>query len=234
MGSACAGCRGLCRWRGMVGNPEDEMPETGVGLGFLNGGETAILLYGDEKRSDYHRASQSDYFHIFLSTTNPILERWLTTSPRRSAFLSTSTRSPTSFRVFRAESISPLCSLAQQRKRRAKLSHSHDMSSGDKPQRKSQTPKVILDLSKHADKEVQVRLSGGRQVHGILKGWDQLLNVVLDEAVEDLRDPTDPYRLSGKERKIGLLVARGTSVMTISPVDGVTQIENPFVQDGAQ
>lgn len=46
-------------------------------------------------------------------------------------------------------------------------------------------------------------------------------------------DPTDPYRLSGKERKLGLLVARGTSVMTISPVDGVTPIENPFVQDGA-
>lgn len=71
-----------------MGNPEDEMPETGVGLGFLNGGETAILLYGNEKRSDYHRASQSDYFHIFLSTTNPILERWLTTSPRRSGLSS--------------------------------------------------------------------------------------------------------------------------------------------------
>lgn len=34
---------------------------------------------------------------------------------------------------------------------------------------------------------MQVRLSGGRQVRGVLKGWDPLLNLVLDEAVEDLR-----------------------------------------------
>lgn len=46
---------------------------------------------------------------------------------------------------------------------------------------------MILDLSKHADKQVQVRLSGGRQVRGVLKGWDPLLNLVLDEAVEDIR-----------------------------------------------
>lgn len=101
-------------------------------------------------------------------------------------------------------------------------------------------------------------------MRGVLKGWDPLLNLVLDEAIEDLRgtllvfaeveplvffpsqtnihhrsscigfciDPTDPYRLSGKERKLGIMVARGTSVMTIAPIDGVTEIENPF--QGAQ
>lgn len=57
----------------------------------------------------------------------------------------------------------------------------------DRSQRKNVPQKVILDLSKHANKEVQVRLSGGRQVRGVLKGWDPLLNLVLDEAVEDLR-----------------------------------------------
>lgn len=46
---------------------------------------------------------------------------------------------------------------------------------------------MILDLAKHADKQVHVRLTGGRQVRGLLKGWDPLLNLVLDEAVEDLR-----------------------------------------------
>lgn len=96
--------------------------------------------------------------------------------------------------------------------------------------RKPTTPKIILDLSKHADKKVQVRLFGGRQVHGILKGWDPLLNLVLDEAVEMLRDSSDPYSLSGKERKLGLMVCRGTSVMTIAPADGVEEIENPFVR----
>lgn len=43
-------------------------------------------------------------------------------------------------------------------------------------------------------------------------------------------DAVDPYRLSGKERKLGLMVCRGTSVMTISPLDGVMQIDNPFLQ----
>jgi len=37
------------------------------------------------------------------------------------------------------------------------------------------------------------------------------------------------------ERKLGLIVARGTSVMTISPADGVGVLhENPFVPEGAE
>lgn len=120
-------------------------------------------------------------------------------------------------------------------------------------------------------------------MRGILKGWDPLVNLVLDEAVEEMRgtfclpwvgaarprtserallvlrlltisrllqlhptlpvlsaciprawissDANDPYRQSGKERKLGLMVARGTSVMTISPVSGMHQlIENPFLE----
>ncbi|KAL5132628.1 Sm-like protein LSM7 [Glycine soja] len=44
---------------------------------------------------------------------------------------------------------------------------------------------TVLDLAKFVDKGVQVKLTGGRQ--GTLKGYDQLLNLVLDEAVEFLR-----------------------------------------------
>ncbi|KAK1864263.1 hypothetical protein I4F81_006812 [Pyropia yezoensis] len=44
-----------------------------------------------------------------------------------------------------------------------------------------------LDLSKHVDHPVIVKLSGGRQVRGILKGWDPLVNLVLDETIEELR-----------------------------------------------
>ncbi|KAF0897709.1 hypothetical protein E2562_000425 [Oryza meyeriana var. granulata] len=43
---------------------------------------------------------------------------------------------------------------------------------------------TVLDLAKFVDKGVQVKLTGGRQVTGTLKGYDQLLNLVLDEAVE--------------------------------------------------
>lgn len=57
----------------------------------------------------------------------------------------------------------------------------------DRTQRKGAPPRVIIDLSKLSDQEVLVRLIGGRQVRGILKGWDPLLNLVLDQAVEQLR-----------------------------------------------
>lgn len=43
-------------------------------------------------------------------------------------------------------------------------------------------------------------------------------------------DPNDAYQLSGEQRKLGLLVARGTSVMTVFPVNGVAPIDNPFVE----
>ncbi|KAK2407310.1 sm protein LSM7 [Trifolium repens] len=42
---------------------------------------------------------------------------------------------------------------------------------------------TVLDLAKFVDKGVQVKLT----VTGTLKGYDQLLNLVLDEAVEFLR-----------------------------------------------
>ncbi|XP_040241756.1 uncharacterized protein [Aegilops tauschii subsp. strangulata] len=47
---------------------------------------------------------------------------------------------------------------------------------------------TALNLAKFVDKGVQVKLTGGRQVTGTLKGYDLLLNLVLDEAVESERE----------------------------------------------
>jgi len=67
-----------------------------------------------------------------------------------------------------------------------------------------------LNLAKFVDKKIVVKLSGGREgelfgnggiavrkscnifvswftVVGVLKGYDQLLNIVLDEAIENMR-----------------------------------------------
>nr|CAB3485886.1 unnamed protein product [Digitaria exilis] len=92
---------------------------------------------------------------------------------------------------------------------------------------------TALDLAKFVDKGVQVKLTGGRQVTGTLKGYDQLLNLVLDEAVESEREQDDPLKLSGKSRQLGLIVCRGTAVMLVSPTDGTDEIANPFLADGA-
>jgi small nuclear ribonucleoprotein G len=40
------------------------------------------------------------------------------------------------------------------------------------------------DLRKFMDLRVDLRLNAGRHVAGVLKGYDQFLNIVLDNAIE--------------------------------------------------
>lgn len=93
----------------------------------------------------------------------------------------------------------------------------------------SKPKESALDLAKFVDKGVRVKLAGGREVQGILKGYDQLLNVVLDEAIEYLRDPEDPQTVTDQTRTLGLIVCRGTAVMLVAPSAGMEEIANPFL-----
>ena len=77
-------------------------------------------------------------------------------------------------------------------------------------------------------------------VVGTLKGYDQLMNLVLDGVKELVRGTVGWNRSivllanvlddEGNEstRPLGLIVARGTLLVLISPLDGSEQIENPF------
>lgn len=56
---------------------------------------------------------------------------------------------------------------------------------------------------------VLVKLKGGRIFRGILKSFDQHLNLVLEDA-EELSD-------SGESKKLGTLIIRGDNVILISP-----------------
>ncbi|EFE31190.1 U6 snRNP-associated protein Lsm7, partial [Trichophyton benhamiae CBS 112371] len=118
-------------------------------------------------------------------------------------------------------------------------------------QQQQEKPKKenILDLTKYMDKEVNVKFNGGREVTGVLKGYDQLMNLVLDDVKETMRGKT--VHLDFKEvdglnmfadwlgvddndnvttRSLGLIVARGTLLVLLSPADGSEEIANPFVQ----
>ncbi|KAI0742755.1 U6 snRNA-associated Sm-like protein LSm7, partial [Daedaleopsis nitida] len=88
----------------------------------------------------------------------------------------------------------------------------------DKPKREA-----ILDLAKYVNERIRVKFTGGREVTGVLKGYDQLLNLVLDEVQENLQadQPTT--------RNLGLVVLRGPTITLLSPVDGYEEIANPFV-----
>ncbi|UYV61675.1 LSM7 [Cordylochernes scorpioides] len=129
---------------------------------------------------------------------------------------------------------------------------------GDKEKKKKES---ILDLTKYLEKAIRVKFQGGREgtgnilspplpipnspcvvtATGILKGFDPLINLVLDNTTEYLRvravverddcwctDPDDPFKLTEDTRYLGLVVCRGTTVVVICPVDSMEAIANPF------
>jgi len=63
-------------------------------------------------------------------------------------------------------------------------------------------------LEESLGKFVLVRLRGGRKLRGRLKGFDQHLNLVLEET-EDITN-------AEKTRKIGTIILRGDNVVIIS------------------
>lgn len=87
----------------------------------------------------------------------------------------------------------------------------------------------IIDLSKFVDKQVHVKFQGGREAVGKLKGYDHLLNLVLDDTVEYLRDSDDSFKVTGEKRNLGLVVCRGPAVTVVCPQDGHEPIQNPFL-----
>ena len=77
------------------------------------------------------------------------------------------------------------------------------------------TKESVIDLGPYIDARVRVKFVGGREVSGILKGADPICNMVLDEATEYF------YGDTGKEssRNLGILIARGTAVLSICKED---------------
>lgn len=46
---------------------------------------------------------------------------------------------------------------------------------------------AVIDLAKYIDQRVRVKFQGGREIDGVLKGFDKLDNIVLDECIEYIR-----------------------------------------------
>ncbi|KAG9459059.1 hypothetical protein H6P81_003567 [Aristolochia fimbriata] len=69
------------------------------------------------------------------------------------------------------------------------------------------------DLKKYMDKKLQIKLNANRVVVGILRGFDQFMNLVIDNTVE----------LKGNEKNdIGMVVIRGNSVVMIEALEPVS------------
>ena len=52
-----------------------------------------------------------------------------------------------------------------------------------------------------------VGLNANREVEGILRGYDQFMNIVIDECIEISAD--------GEQRSLGMAVIRGNSILTL-------------------
>jgi small nuclear ribonucleoprotein G len=68
------------------------------------------------------------------------------------------------------------------------------------------------DLKKYMDKKLQIKLNANRMVVGTLRGFDQFMNLVVDNTVEvNGDDKTD----------IGMVVIRGNSIVTVEALEPV-------------
>ena len=89
--------------------------------------------------------------------------------------------------------------------------------------------KQILDLKSQLGKKVRVTFQGGREVVGVLKGYDDMVNMVLEECIEYLVD--NQGNSNNMARKIPNVICRGPQVTLVAPEEGFAQISNPFANN---
>ncbi|GHP07579.1 hypothetical protein PPROV_000632100 [Pycnococcus provasolii] len=70
------------------------------------------------------------------------------------------------------------------------------------------------DLKKLMDKRLSVTLNANRHVVGVLRGFDQFMNLVLDQCLE-VKGATERI-------DVGMVVVRGSSVVAIEALEKAT------------
>ena len=63
------------------------------------------------------------------------------------------------------------------------------------------------NLKTYLDKTISLQLNRNRRVSGVLRGYDQFMNLVLGDAVEEVA--------AGQTNKIGMVVIRGNSIVQV-------------------
>ncbi|HEQ79338.1 MAG TPA: RNA-binding protein [Euryarchaeota archaeon] len=70
-------------------------------------------------------------------------------------------------------------------------------------------PHPVKLLEGHLDKKIELVLKDGRKLKGTLKGFDDYMNMVLEETEE---------QTESSQRRIGTIILRGNNVVTIQPL----------------
>jgi len=71
---------------------------------------------------------------------------------------------------------------------------------------------AVRVLDESLGKIVLIKLKGGKVIRGVLQGFDQHMNLSLDNAEEILED--------SKSNLLGTLIVRGDNIIMISPPPG--------------
>ncbi len=68
---------------------------------------------------------------------------------------------------------------------------------------------AVKVLDESINKKVLIKLKGGKTITGMLQGFDQHMNLLLDQSEEN---PSE-----GETKSLGSIVVRGDNVIMISP-----------------
>ncbi|XP_048746733.1 small nuclear ribonucleoprotein G-like [Ostrea edulis] len=69
------------------------------------------------------------------------------------------------------------------------------------------------ELKKYMEKKINLKLNGGRQITGVLRGYDPFMNLVVDECLEETK--------LGERNQIGMVVVRGNSIILLEALDRI-------------
>ena len=68
---------------------------------------------------------------------------------------------------------------------------------------------AVKVLDESINKNVLIKLKGGKTITGLLQGFDQHMNLLLDQ--------TEEIHSEGESKSLGSIVVRGDNVVMISP-----------------
>jgi U6 snRNA-associated Sm-like protein LSm7 len=77
----------------------------------------------------------------------------------------------------------------------------------------------IIDLESYFNHRIRVKFVGHREVSGVLKAYDKVPNLVLENATE--------HRAQG-DRDLGIVIVRGSLITSLCPAASYAATENPF------
>lgn len=72
---------------------------------------------------------------------------------------------------------------------------------------------ATANLKKFMEKRLDIHLNGNRNVVGVLRGYDNFMNIVLDNTIE-VASPTE-------KNELGMVVIRGNSILRWECLDRV-------------